>query len=210
MLPTRFRGHMVSGADVARRNLRGVVSGSVRRTETWGQRQSERWLERRLAGCAGLDALYGVRLFRLCLCEFHALHGEVSQRRQWGKSASGGLERILRTLDVVLLGCVCDFVFCCSYRGYKPTLSQRSLISVGPGRWSGQSRKELVLAEPFQHPETERLATEVSRYGSGVLLERRSSAWLQAPCAEPWLTVGATQLIPFGRVSSIAQLGRCL
>ena len=84
------------------------------------------------------------------------------------------------------------------------------LISVGPGRWSGQSGKELVLAEPFLHPETERRATEVSRFGSGVWLERRSLAWLQVPCAEQWLTVGASQLIPFGRVPSIAQLGRCL
>jgi len=30
------------------------------------------------------------------------------------------------------------------------------LNSVGPGRWSGQSGKELVLAEPFLHPERER------------------------------------------------------
>jgi len=51
---------------------------------------------------------------------------------------------------------------------------------------------------------------EVGRYGSGVLLKRRSLAWSQVPCAEQWLTVGATQLIPFGRVSSMAQLGRCL
>ena len=84
------------------------------------------------------------------------------------------------------------------------------VTSVGPGRWSGQSGKELVLAEAFLHPETERRATEVSRFGSGVWLERRSLAWLQVPCAEQWLTVGAAQLIPFGRVSSIAQLGRCL
>jgi hypothetical protein len=72
----------------------------------------------------------------------------------------------------------------------------RALISVGPGRWSGQSGKELVLAEPFLHPETERRATDVSRFGSGVWLERRSLAWLQVPCAEQWLTVGASQLIP--------------
>ena len=82
--------------------------------------------------------------------------------------------------------------------------------SVGPGRWSGQSGKELVLAEPFLHPETERRATEVSRFGSGVWLERRSLAWLQVPCAEQWLTVGVSPLIPIGRVPSIAQLGRCL
>ncbi len=66
------------------------------------------------------------------------------------------------------------------------------------------SGKELVLAKAFLHPETERQATEVGRYGSGVWFERRSLAWFQVPCAEQWLTVGETQLIPFGRVSSIA------
>jgi hypothetical protein len=84
------------------------------------------------------------------------------------------------------------------------------LNSGGPGLRSGQSGKELVLAKAFLHPETERQATEVGRYGSGVWFERRSIAWFQVPCAEQWLTVGETQLIPFGRVSSIAQLGRCL
>jgi len=84
------------------------------------------------------------------------------------------------------------------------------LVSVGPGLWSGQSGKELVSAGPFLHPETERQATEVGRYGSGVWFERRSLAWPQVPCAEQWLTVGPAQLIPFGRVSSMAQLGRCL
>ena len=94
---------------------------------------------------------------------------------------------------------------------YKPGDKLLAFLnSVGPGRWPGQSGKELVLVEPFLHPETERRATEVSRFGSGVWLERRSLAWLQVPCAEQWLTVGASQLIPFGRVPSIAQLGRCL
>ena len=65
-----------------------------------------------------------------------------------------------------------------------------TLTSRGPGLWSGQSGKELVLAEPFLHPETERQATEVGRYGSGVWLEHRSLAWSQVPCAEQWLTVG--------------------
>jgi len=64
------------------------------------------------------------------------------------------------------------------------------LNSVGPGLWSGQSGKELVLTKPFLHLETERQATEVGRYGSGVLLENRSLAWSQVPCAEQWLTVG--------------------
>ncbi len=80
---------------------------------------------------------------------------------------------------------------------------------MGPGRWSGQNGKGLVLAEAFLHPETERRATEVSRFGSGVWLERRSLAWPQVPCAEQWLTVGPAPLIPFGRVSSMAQLGGC-
>ena len=105
----------------------------------------------------------------------------------------------------------CDLEVDKMLREFEPrTDPTKDLISVGPGRWSGQSGKELVLAEPFLHPETERRATEVSRFGSGVWLERRSLAWLQVPCAEQWLTVGASQLIPFGRVPSIAQLGRCL
>src|ERR1700751_1635029 len=90
------------------------------------------------------------------------------------------------------------------------SLVTECLSSVGPGLWSKQSGKELVLAKAFLHPETERQATEVGRSGSGVWLEHRSVAWSQVPCAEQLLTVGATQLIPFGRVSSMAQLGRCL
>jgi hypothetical protein len=39
--------------------------------------------------------------------------------------------------------------------------------SGGPGRWSGQSGKELVLAALFLHPEMERQAMEVGRLGSG-------------------------------------------
>src|SRR5215469_2913874 len=43
-----------------------------------------------------------------------------------------------------------------------------------------------------------------------AVLEHRTTAWLQVSCAEQWLTVGENQLIPIGRVPSIAQLGRCL
>ena len=64
------------------------------------------------------------------------------------------------------------------------------LDSMGPGRWPWQSRKELVSAQAELHPETERRATVVGRCSSGVLLERRSTAWPQVPCAEQWLTVG--------------------
>lgn len=41
-------------------------------------------------------------------------------------------------------------------------------------------------------------------------LQHRSLAWFQVPCAKQWLTAGDTWLIPFGRVSSLARLGRCL
>jgi hypothetical protein len=91
-----------------------------------------------------------------------------------------------------------------------PCFLWECLTSGGPGLWSGESGKELVSAGPFLHPETERQATEVGRSGSGVWLEHRSLVWSQVPCAEQWLTVGPAQLIPFGRVSSMAQLGRCL
>src|SRR5580693_3200944 len=80
----------------------------------------------------------------------------------------------------------------------------------GPAGGRGKAERNLCSAKPFLHPETERQATEVGRYDSGVWLKRRSLAWSQVPCAEQWLTVGAIQLIPFGRVSSMAQLGRCL
>jgi hypothetical protein len=39
--------------------------------------------------------------------------------------------------------------------------------SVGPGRWSGQSGKELVLIAAFLHPEMEQQAMEVGRSVSG-------------------------------------------
>ena len=48
-------------------------------------------------------------------------------------------------------------------------LGREFFNSVGPGRWSGQSGKELVLAAPFLHPEMERQAMEVGRSGSGGL-----------------------------------------
>ena len=41
-------------------------------------------------------------------------------------------------------------------------------------------------------------------------LQHRLLAWFQVPCAKQWLTAGGTWLIPFGRVSSLARLGRCL
>ena len=51
----------------------------------------------------------------------------------------------------------------CEFRG------KEFFNSKGPGRWSGQSGKELVLAAPFLHPEMERQAMEVGRSGSGGL-----------------------------------------
>ena len=39
--------------------------------------------------------------------------------------------------------------------------------------------------------------------------QRRSRAWFQVPCTKQWLQTGKIRLIPFGRVSSHAQLGRC-
>jgi hypothetical protein len=47
------------------------------------------------------------------------------------------------------------------------SLASEFFNSVGPGRCSGQSGKELVLAVPFQHREMERQATEVGRSVSG-------------------------------------------
>ena len=79
----------------------------------------------------------------------------------------------------------------------KPSSSARRVMTVagdskawGPAGGRGKAEKELVSGQAVLHPETERRATEVGRCGSGVLLERRSLAWLQVPCAEQWLTVG--------------------
>jgi hypothetical protein len=47
---------------------------------------------------------------------------------------------------------------------YRPVF----FISVGPGRWSGKSEKELVLAKPFLHPETERQATVDLMYSDSI------------------------------------------
>ena len=82
-----------------------------------------------------------------------------------------------------------------NYKSFQGTTSAdpdgRSL-ACGPAGGRGKAERNLCSAKPFLHPETERQATEVGRYGSGVLLKRRSLAWSQVPCAEQWLTVGAT------------------
>src|SRR5713101_4796064 len=67
-----------------------------------------------------------------------------------------------------------------------------SSIAWGPAGGRGKAERNLCSAKPFLHPERERQATEVGRYGSGVWLEHRSIAWSQVPCAKQWLTVGAT------------------
>jgi len=45
------------------------------------------------------------------------------------------------------------------------------LTSRGPGRWPGQSGKELGLTERFLHSLVEQHAAEVSRLNSGVLYD---------------------------------------
>jgi len=45
----------------------------------------------------------------------------------------------------------------------------RCLTSRGPGRWPGQSEKELGSTERFLHSLVEQQATEVGRLSSGVL-----------------------------------------
>ena len=67
---------------------------------------------------------------------------------------------------------------------------RKSSIAEGPASGRGKAGRNLSWLRHFLHPETERQATEVDRYGSGVWFERRSIAWSQVPCAEQWLTVG--------------------
>jgi hypothetical protein len=50
-----------------------------------------------------------------------------------------------------------------------PRFLRECLNSGGPGRWPGQSGKELGSTERFLHAFVEQHATEVSRLGSGVL-----------------------------------------
>jgi len=50
-----------------------------------------------------------------------------------------------------------------------PSLVAVFLTSRGPGRWPGQSEKELGSTERFLHSLVEQHATEVSRLSSGVL-----------------------------------------
>jgi len=65
-----------------------------------------------------------------------------------------------RKLRKPFVGILAQFYFC-EFHG------EEFFNSVGPGRWSGQSGKELVLAAPFLHPEMERQAMEVGRSVSG-------------------------------------------
>src|SRR6202030_1725186 len=57
--PSGARGILL---DSAPRNLRRLVSGGVHLAERCWGREPERFLEGRLEGLAGLDALHGVRL----------------------------------------------------------------------------------------------------------------------------------------------------
>jgi hypothetical protein len=66
-----------------------------------------------------------------------------------------------------------------------PCFLWECLTSGRPARLTGQSRKELAVIRRFRHPGMKRQVTEVSRPGSGVL-QPRSLAWLQVPCAKQW------------------------
>src|ERR1019366_7900172 len=101
-------------------------------------------------------------------------------------------------------------VFRRSSLSVAPRFLWECLKSVGPAGGRGRAGRNLHWVSHCRILKTERQATEVGRICSGVFFERRSIAWFQAPCAEQWLTVGAAQLIPFGRVSSIAHPGRDL
>jgi hypothetical protein len=87
---------------------------------------------------------------------------------------------------------------------------QALLSSVGPGRWPGQSGKELVFRQAFVHPEMERQATEVGPLDQWCVVRTPMSSVAPSSVRRAVVNSGVTQLIPFGRVPSIAQLGRCL
>jgi hypothetical protein len=132
-------------------------------------------------------------VFRKSFCSWMCPVGTVSEYLwKLGRSISGRSFQLPRWADIPLRSLkylVLSF-FASAVISMSAASIAEFLNSVGPGLWSGQSGKELVSAGPFLHPETERQAAEVGRCGSGVLLEHRSIAWPQVPCAEQWLTVG--------------------
>jgi hypothetical protein len=65
-----------------------------------------------------------VRIFRLRLCEFSALHGQDSERQQRYEPTSLGLARFLRSLDGVTFGGARHSIHRCSCGGYEPALRQ--------------------------------------------------------------------------------------
>src|SRR5437660_7754659 len=62
----------------------------------------------------------------------------------------------------------------------------RCLRSGGPGRWPGQSGKELGLTERLLHSLVEPQAAEVSRYCSGVLYntDQKRGSKFRCGCSE--------------------------
>jgi len=112
--------------DVARGNLRRVVPRRFGGAKACREFEPKRFVESRLEGFARLDALHGVRIFRLRLCEFSALHRQDSERQQRHEPTSLGLARFLGSLDVALFGGARHSIHRCSCGGYEPALRQRA------------------------------------------------------------------------------------
>jgi len=100
-------------------------------------------------------------------------------------------------------GCSRAFLTHCVFGNFR----QASFQQRRPGRWSGQSGKELSGA-PFRHPEMERQAMEV---GVGQWwFSDTNTALAPISCRRAVVNRWRSQLIPIGRVPSIVALGRCL
>src|ERR1700682_281214 len=82
--------------------------------------------------------------------------------------------------------------------------SESASLAKGPAGGRGKARKELVLAKTFLHPEMEVQATEVSRTSSGVCHKTPITSVVPSSVRRAVVNSWPTQLIPFGRVSSIA------
>lgn len=89
--------------DFARGYLCSVYPGDSHGNATSWQHEASRFLETHLEGFARMDALLGVRLFRLRSGELCTFHFQFSEWRQWNKPSANRLARILWALDGLLL-----------------------------------------------------------------------------------------------------------
>ena len=90
--------------DAARRHLRSVVSRRAGGKQARQKHQSKEFVEGSVKRLAGMDAVHGVRLFRLCLPEFLDFSAACFKRRGRQRNARHGMAWFFRSLDGILFG----------------------------------------------------------------------------------------------------------